>query len=191
MNYGPTRVSQGSWGHADSSAYPTTGRLLSAIEIICALGVVSFSRRFAGRHETAPCRSSCVHTPRRLAPVGTIHSSNARPRLNAEVQRILRVDRRAGIPAFDSVRRPSRSTSGDASSCRPPPALSSLPWGARPGTVAPIAGPSVTVARTTAAPPSFCNSAAGIAVFCCRCNASRPVDSPAAPPPGPARWRRF
>src|SRR6516164_7688338 len=71
------------------------------------------------------------------------------------------------VPAYQpsTDRRPPMSRNGEVSSDSAAPRTISRPRGASPPTVALIAGPCVTVARTTLAPPSFANSAAGSAAW--------------------------
>src|SRR5262249_34394096 len=67
------------------------------------------------------------------------------------------------VPVYQpsTDRRPPMSRNGEVSSDSAAPRTISRPRGASPPTVALIAGPCVTVARTTLAPPIFANSAAG------------------------------
>ena len=67
------------------------------------------------------------------------------------------------VPEYHPLteRHPERRKTGETCSDGAAPTMSKVPLTASPPCTAPIASPLVAVARMTAAPPSFCSSAAG------------------------------
>jgi len=67
------------------------------------------------------------------------------------------------VPEYHPLteRRPERRKTGETCSEGAAPTIRSVPLIASPPWTLPIASPLVAVARMTAAPPSFCSSAAG------------------------------